>query len=531
MPKPTQVRGLPPSFIPELPENNVVDIPLLATPKGMRPGLTTHLRDPDIAHQLANLHYEGSGLLSTGFGVQSSYGLAVAAGITILSIFSYRMENDRVIIAAATDGLYYVHISSLTFTKMTGPTLSGLYAGDFFTFLPFGDVILCTCPVVGMFAIDLTTFTYSNVTDAPQDAQFIELFNGRVVTTGSIGNPRRVQWSAKFSYTDWTGLGSGFEDLQPLNTLSSNNPIRVVPVDDRRALVFRQETCDLMSATDNFDVPFIFSQLHTGVDSRCPRAIANTRNGVITVGSTNIFLVTTESVQGIGTGIIKTPLELSTLDPLTNLRIIDPAWIGKYNHVLNEYWLSTPYTIYRYQMGFEAWVEVSKADVTDMASDSGYTPESYSVLPGTYGTLTGTLSSSSSSYRTGMLVAAGQGVYYYESTIYGAASRATIETNDIDLVNRNRNITLTHLQIAYQNMTSNMLVTVYYSTDNGATYQSYGNIVTGTIALRGTEISTMWKTVSARQIRFLIEVTTTGKMRFHHIIAKGLLGAEQLMQQ
>ena len=407
MPRPTQIRQISPSFVPELEENRTVDVPFLASPKGMRPGLTTHIRDADIAHQLANLHYEGTGVLSTGLSSQYTYNIPTP-GVTILSVYSYRTENDRILIAAGTDGLYYAHTSSTSFTKMTGPTLSGLYAGDYFTFIPFGDVVLCTCPVVGMFVINLTTFTYSNVTDAPQDAQFIELFNGRVVVTGSLAYPRRVQWSAKFSYTDWTGLGSGFEDLQPLNTVSSNNPIRVVPFDDKRAYVLRQETCDLMAATDNFDVPFVFSQLHTGVDSRCPRAIANTRVGVVTVGSTNIFLITPDSVQGIGTGLITTPQELSTLDPTTTERLVDPSWVGKYNHILNEYWLATPYTVFRYQFGFSSWVEVSRTGVTDMASDSGYSPEPYSALVGTYSGLTGTLSSSSSAYKAGMLVKIGR---------------------------------------------------------------------------------------------------------------------------
>ncbi len=532
MPKPTQIRGIAPSFFPEIPENATQDIPLLATPKGMRPGLTMHLRDGDIAHRLANVHYESSGLLSTGLMLQYTYNVATV-GVTILSVFSYRTESDRIIFAAATDGLYYLNTSSLTFTKMTGPTLSGLYAGDFFTFLPFGNVLLCTCPVVGMYEIDLTTFTYSQVTDAPQDAQFIELFNGCVVVTGSVAYPRRVQWSAKFSYTDWTGLGSGFEDLQPLNTLSVNAPIRVVPVDDRRALVFRQETCDLVSATDNFDAPFIFQQLHTGVDSRCPRAIANTRNGVVTVGSTNVFLVTIDSVQGIGTGLITTPMEASSVDALASQRVIDGTWIGKYNHVLNEYWLATQYTVFRYQFGFSSWVELTRDSVSDMTQDAGYSPEPYSALLGFYSGLTGTLGSTDIRYKAGMLVASGTYVYLYEPSYQGLAAghSPVIETNDIDLVNRNRNFTVTHLQIAYQNQQNSIIITVLYSTDSGATYQPYGAAVTGAITLYGSELITMQKTVTARQIRFRIVTTATGKMVFHQFLLKGVQGSEQMVQQ
>ncbi len=535
MSRPVQIRrDIYPAMFAQIDANNPVEIPIMAQPKGMRPGIASHLRSADIAQRINAMHYEPSGVLSTGLVVL--YATSIAAGHTIITTYSYRSEVERIMFAVTTEGLYYRRGDGGSFTQMTGPTISGVFVGDYFCFCPWGNTLLVTNPVVGMLEIDLVTFTYSRIADAPQDAQFVTVFNGRVVVSNLTSQPRRIQWSVKFSSSNWTGLGSGFEDLQPNNSISYNYPLVVVPIDDRKAFVFRQESCDLMSATDNFDVPFVFSQLHSGVDTRCARAVKRTDAGVVTVGTSNVYLVNLNGIEAIGTGLITSPIEHTNLDATVALRKPTSSWAGEYNPVLKEYWLKTDYTIYRYQFGFQAWVELETYDngyPNSISAVVGTAYPAYSDLVGAYSGLTGTLDTGMmDQYRVGMLVAMDNTVHVYETDVNtnGGVVGAAIVTNDIDLVNKNKLVTITELEVDYQVYSTSKVITVEYSTDLGMTYSSYGSIVSRPDFTRNNQIGTIQKVITAKQVRFKFSFSNSAKFRVYKITLTGIEGARQLNQ-
>lgn len=534
MSKPVQVRrDVYPAMFAQIDDNNPVDIPLLVGTKGMLPAIANHQRLPDVAVDLANMQYETGGRLSTGLGYQ----FITTNGAVVLGVEVYRLDNTRITIIVTETGLNYRLGVDSTQYSFTGPTFSGLFAWDRFTFTAWGDKVLCTNPVVGMFEIDLVAKTYTKITAAPQDAQFIAVFNGRVLVSGLVSQPRRVQWSAKFSSSDWTGLGSGFEDLQPTNVKSQNYPLVVQPVSNTSALLYRQSSCDLMSATDRFDAPFVFSELHRDLPCFCPFSVTNTRHGVVSISASDLYLTNTSGYQVFGQGLVTQAIRgVPTATDLA--RMPTKQWLGKYHPGLDEFWLVTESETFRYQFGYQSWVRFvpdvnSIYRVVDVCpSEAGYYT-AYQSLAGTYSTLTGTLDSSTGTTRADMTVMCSDGTTLnYSADLSGAFTApgrgyvgATIETSDIELAVRNKQLTVTELEFEYEVDVASQTYTVQYSIDQGANWSTYGTIVSSG-ATTIPRLRIIQKVITAKQVRFRVNIPTESyRARFNYITLRGVAGA------
>lgn len=515
-----------PFLTPEIPENAPIEIPLLGGTEGMRPSRTQVYRDPAVATRLLGVQYDSNGVLRTGLGV--IYNANVLSG-TILSNFTYRTNDSVYRIVATTVGIAYTIGTYGSYTYMTGDAFSGLYSGDWFDFTPWGDKLICTNPIVGMYEIDLVAHTYTKITEAPQDAQTLQVFNGRLVATNMANNPRRVQWSVKFDSNDWTGLGSGFEDLQGVNTYSGNYPLRVIAESDTVALVFRQDSCDMMQATDRFDSPFVFSSLHRNLPSISTRAIARAKVGTVTVNGRGVYVVTPSNATLVGEGLTTTA-DIGLLDVNYGLRIPTRKWFGAYHPGTDEYWLQTEYATYRYQFKYNSWVEFEATAGYPVAISpaDGAINGPYNGLIGDYASQIGNFGDLTNISQGPISIAVGQYDYLYDT--YNANPAVQIETSDIDLTVRNKQVTIQEFELEYY-CDNAQTYTVEYSIDSGASWSTYGTITSSGTVFH-SRLATIRKVVTGKQIRFRLSCNSNSKAtRFTYMIMRGVVGTRNYAHQ
>jgi len=163
--------------------------------------------------------------------------------------------------------------------------------GDAWTgerFAPFaltgwGDLLLFTAgDGQKVFQLEfLPVPTLTELTDSPVGVLHLTTFNGRVIASVDDGT---IAWSVKNDHTDWTGLGSGFEDLRSAPGGKIDQQTAVVPITDETAYCIRTNSVWQMGNTGDFDAPFAFTRLFTYVGSRWPATVVQIPRGVICLG-------------------------------------------------------------------------------------------------------------------------------------------------------------------------------------------------------------------------------------------------------
>lgn len=154
-----------------------------------------------------------------------------------------------------------------------------------FAITGWNDRILFTAGIGKIFELVFSpSFAITELADAPTNVIHLSTFNGRVVASivDTVGS--RVAWSIKDDHTDWTGLGSGFEDLLSAPGGRPDQQTAVVPITDEIAFCIRSSSIWQIGNTGDFDSPFSFTQLYAHVGSKLPQTVAATERGVICVG-------------------------------------------------------------------------------------------------------------------------------------------------------------------------------------------------------------------------------------------------------
>lgn len=185
--------------------------------------------------------------------------------------------------------------------------------------------------------------------DSPIGVIHLTTFDSRVVAV----LPSRVQWSVKFDHADWTGLGSGYEDLRSSPGGKSDQPTAVVPITDELAYMVRTGSIWQISVTGNFDAPFAFGRLFTFVGSKYPTSVVPIQRGLICLGEHQIWVITPDGFKDVAKPI----LTLLKVDDLF-LRKIWAAFDAEFS----EYRLSIPsedsltaHAILRYSLLTDGW--------------------------------------------------------------------------------------------------------------------------------------------------------------------------------
>jgi len=179
-----------------------------------------------------------------------------------------------------------------------GTAWSGLdQLGIPFAITGWGDTVLFTCGVGKVFELNLTTNNLAELTDSPEDVIHLTTFGSRVVATTREG----IYWTISKDSTDWTGLGSGFEDLKSAPGGVSDLPTAVIPITDELAGHIRSGSIWQMTLTGDFDAPFAFSKLPHKAGSLYPQSCVGTGSSIMCVGDDGaVWLITLQEAIDVG---------------------------------------------------------------------------------------------------------------------------------------------------------------------------------------------------------------------------------------
>lgn len=538
MSNPIQINPVSFDQFQEIEGTDIVELKLFTPFGGIDQASPLAFVDPNHTVWTENMEWGPKGFM---FAANDAQGLTTSTSGTklIISMFMYQIGEARYYVAI-TESNVQIRTDGATYTVCTGPAFTGLNIGDRFSFVPFGNLLLFTNPVVGMHALDLVNRTYTYVSAAPVAPFHVTQFNGRVFVTRPVHVPQRCAWSVKFNYLDWTGLGSGFEDLQPLSSASGTNyPYSLWPFSDTQALLARSGSTDLVSSTDSFDAPFRFQYLHQFLGTAAPNAVARTPYGLIIPTYDEIYLL---PWNGEPQRIATPHWGLALQDEFnTNLMY---SWVGAYVKWYDEYWLwpgstelsqseSSNKIVLRYNFRYQGWTVLKLAQVpSDIVDATGAFYSSYDSAVGiTYDSLTGLMGDfGSNAYRRDVILP----YSYVEAKGLpgtGMPNGLAFETGQIELASIDNKIDVTDVIIMYESTDSGPIAgKLEYSVEEQP-WQTYGtmSIIGGYVVSgsRGAPSRTvaLQRTVSGNSVRFRFSVAANVQIpyrfKIHQIKIRG----------
>jgi len=145
-------------------------------------------------------------------------------------------NGDSHIFCGTTTHLYKYDTGTLDWTDVsTAATTYGVPSGDMWDFHQFGDIVLCTNIVDGLYYYDLSSgSTFVHASAAPK-AKYVTNVGEYVVLAHLISEPNRVQWSEIGTVTGWT-LGDQGSDRQDL---PDGGDIRGITFGESRVFIFQ----------------------------------------------------------------------------------------------------------------------------------------------------------------------------------------------------------------------------------------------------------------------------------------------------
>lgn len=371
-------------------------------------------------------------------------------------------------------------------------------AGDSFTapsstqvsITGWGDGIVFTIGVDRLFWLRFEggVPSITRLVESPENVGHVTTFAGRIIA--SIRNSGETHWCAKNDNEDWTGQGSGFEDLRSAPGGGVDQQTAVAPVTDEYAYMVRTNSVWQMSLTGDPDAPFRFTLLYQGVGSEYPGTVKSLNRGVAFMSRDSIVHISPEGKQDIGQGIREKIR-------ITKQYLRDTS--SDYDPRDNEYVLSIPsanslnaHELYRYNFDAPGWTKdvypfpvksisfvrysrsLSMDELTGLPMDAlegamddlGVTDRIAGLMFAVRGNSKLVIVHSDTNNNTGMKDV--------NSVGFGVASGWRIETGYVIPSNTINRVWLTATEIEYESEAECEL-TYEYSDDGGATWNQYAS--------------------------------------------------------
>jgi hypothetical protein len=189
--------------------------------------------------------------------------------------------------------------------------------------------------------------------ESPIDVIHLATFNGRIMAS-LVGTT--VQWSVKFDHTDWDGLGSGYEDLLSAPGGRPDKQTAIIPISDEAAYCVRSNSIWQLGNTGDFDAPFSFSQVFSGIGTKLPATVARITRGFIAVGDNGqVWKVTPEGYEDISPAVSS-----DFKVPVADLKLMSAAYdikFDEYRVVVPGDSDTTAQKVMRYSIPNKAWTE------------------------------------------------------------------------------------------------------------------------------------------------------------------------------
>lgn len=496
------------TFPPRLQESDgrgVVQAPQWAPPKGFADNIPAGLMPVEYTPGSSNIRCTDS-VLQTRWGTAE---LAAAASNPVMALVVFS-------VSAGVD--YFVRFTTVgveryiggSWSALTGPALTGTSLNQF-SWTAWNDKLLFANGIDGIFEANVVAGTYAKLTSAPI-ARFVSTFAGRVVATQIDVSGARVQWCVRNDNTDWTGLGSGFEDLlsTPGGRVDLNQGF--FPVSDTVALMVRSNSIWQVTQTGLFDSPFTFERLYADIGTYAPYSIATIPGGIVMLANDDVLVVTLSAPQSIGQGVRNTllsgelPLATGTWEPRQNEYCICVP--GSASETASKVWRysfkSNTWLPDDYQFGVRR-IHGAQFQATTSIDDLAGTMDG---LAGTYDSLgvsardPGLLFAMRSSNRVARESVSWTSDVKSDGTIANVPFH--IDTTYIaptDSINRTE---VVEIQIQYA-CTRTVPLQVDYSVDGGSTWNLYSTYTVG--ATTGTETIRLTKTLEASHVQLRLSST------------------------
>jgi hypothetical protein len=334
----------------ELPILALELVPMMTSFAGVDYSKNTFQLDNNTAAEVNNLRLSDGFLVECRAGTQA---VGSAHGSELLASIVYKDRNGEHIIRVHTTGVQlYAGGSWYAFTGVS----MGLSVYSIPSFTTWGEYLVIGCET-GVYELNIGARTYTKLANAP-GCKHITTFGSRLVLSWIFSSgteyPRRVQWCVKNDNTDWSGLGSGFEDLLSTPGGITDFQLGCYPVNDREAILVRSGSLWTATLTGQVDAPFEFSFLRGDLPCDAPYSVATIGvNALIYVTRNNVIVASISGKKEVGMQIRSQLLAsgnamrrmVGTFDPHRNeYRLIIPGSgvVWRYN-IIKEVWTKDTY--------------------------------------------------------------------------------------------------------------------------------------------------------------------------------------------
>lgn len=332
-----------PQGIPKIPGGEGLDlVPKThwSPPKGL--DYLNRKNRVDLAHcpEMLNLYLD-RGVIKSRHGTDNVGG---AAGVPVMGVVNFVTGSGiGFLIRFLTtklqryDGVNWIDIAGFVGT------------GDntnFFAYTAFNNALIFSNAIDGMYEYDPMIGVCSKIIGAP-NAKHLTTWGGRVIASAVNDSEFQTMWSAKNNSHDWTGEGSGDEELLSTPGGQVDQVMGTYPISDEIAIMVRTNSIWQVSQTGDPDAPFRFGRLHAKFGTRARWSVDVVPGGLIMVSNDgDVYLVNESQPTSIGT-LVKDRI-FQTID-------ISQAK-GFYRPTLREYWLSLGDDyVYRYSFIDQGW--------------------------------------------------------------------------------------------------------------------------------------------------------------------------------
>lgn len=500
-------------------------LPYFSEPAGLSTRRQLDQYGQQLCPSMNNFILDNGQLRSRGamriFGTQCS-------GTQMLVVNFIQSDGSSYVIRFDTDKIY--KYGSGAWVQITGAGPFTGTASNPWTVTAWNNKLLASNGVDQLVYIDPAAGTMAAVGAAPAGILHLTTFAGRVIAT----LVDKIQWSVKNDYSDWTGLGSGFESLLSTPGGVVDTIYGVYPIADESALVVRSGSIWQVVTTGQFDAPFRFSRYYGGVGSKARSGIAAVPRGVMFPSQDNsVVIVQLDGIQDVGREIYEN---------LDGTRVDFSSAFSIYNSLRQEYVMAvdedadgTLDAVYKFSLLEKGWTREKYAfNIRSL----GYTKYQMSA---TVDSLVGTVDSLTDPVDSLGFQQAGVGFFVVSS----AASKyimlqdplSTLESDDSGVA-VSVDLSLTSGLLNYDGIGFRALMNeiaaafvvgetqtliIEYSSDSGTTWNNYSSLsVSPKVTPQQVKFT---KTVDAPLLQFRLRSTTLGKLRVSSITPKVERGA------
>lgn len=322
--------------LPQIQDNQATRIvSYLSNCRGINKRITTEQMTPDDASELENFFFNEAGKLQTRGGTLT-LGTNPSANIIHVALYQ-RGDKRKFVVRWLPNTVEYFYAG--VWTAFTGAAL-GFGTNQRVYHAAWGTNNVVFVGNSKVWSLDFMAFTVTEIAASPANSQQVYVFGNRVIVCAPGTNYTRVQWSVKNDNTDWSGDGSGFEDIIPGPSGYGDTVLGGFAVSDTEALVVRTNSVWLQTISGDLDAPFSFRYLYS-VSIKDVTSAAGAPGGVYCLGNSDVYFLSTGGPESLGD-----PIKNKYIEDVGNIygaTQTDPA--GAWDEYRKCYYLSIPVNI------------------------------------------------------------------------------------------------------------------------------------------------------------------------------------------